>query len=93
MMPHQQRVIDEKADLDVRRAKLVAFFDTSVYKAIDVAEQARLNQQAQVMDLYSTILGQRIAAFTPPQSTPIPADPASTLFTQRSSLDGAEVLT
>lgn len=61
--PHQQRVVDEKRDLDERAGKLLAFFDTVVFSTLDPAEQHRMRTQHVAMKTYSEILGERIAAF------------------------------
>lgn len=61
--PHQQRVIDEKADLDDKLAKLTAFFDNPIFAGLDVAEQGRLRDQVSYMAGYSEVLSARIAAF------------------------------
>lgn len=63
MPPHQQRVVEEKAELDERLAKLVAFTRTPIFAGLDSAERCRLDQQAATMAMYSDILGDRIAAF------------------------------
>lgn len=65
MQPHQQRVVDEKKELDLKREKLADFMLSPTYAQIDRAEQARLNYQAEVMTAYSNILGRRITAFAP----------------------------
>lgn len=62
--PHQQRVLDEKAELDGRLTKLDAFFGTSIFNGLDEEERERLAAQSRVMGEYSAILGDRIAAFT-----------------------------
>lgn len=64
MQPHQQRVVDEKSELDVKRAKLTVFMASETYHSLDNAEQARLSRQAAVMAQYSNILAERITAFT-----------------------------
>lgn len=64
LQPHQQRVVDEKAELDEKLAKLSAFFDTPIYAGLSNAEQHRLHGQSVAMKAYSDILGQRIEAFT-----------------------------
>jgi hypothetical protein len=61
--PHQQRVVDEKSELDEKINKLRAFFDTDVFSGLDAAERVRLDMQCAVMSVYSDILGKRIAAF------------------------------
>ena len=62
--PHQQRVIDEKAALDAKVEALGNFIvGREVYPALPQAEKDRLHLQCIAMDLYSTVLEQRIAAF------------------------------
>jgi len=63
LQQHQQRVVDEKTELDTKLAKLLTFLDGAIFKSLDPDEQGRLTIQAGVMDKYSEILGQRIAAF------------------------------
>ena len=64
MQPHQQRVIDEKADLDARAAKLSEFIGLNpFFEKLDPQEQERMKIQNDIMWQYSEILGQRIAAF------------------------------
>ncbi len=63
LQPHQQRVVDEKKELDDKREKLIAFFCTPIFAALDQSEKDRLRLQHGVMGIYSEILGQRIAAF------------------------------
>lgn len=63
MAPYQQRVVDEKKDLDERLAKLKAFVLTEVYRNLPADEQDRLSRQYDAMYSYSCILGERIAAF------------------------------
>jgi hypothetical protein len=65
MKPHQNRVIIEKAELEIKLAALTDFVNNSpIYGTLPDAEQMRLGRQAEVMDEYSRILGERIAAFT-----------------------------
>ena len=63
LAPHQQRVVDEKRELDDRREKLMAFFSTPIFHGLPESEQIRLERQAVAMRSYSEILGERIAAF------------------------------
>lgn len=63
LQPHQQRVVDEKRDLDERATKLDAFFATPIFTGLDTSEQGRLREQLGYMRNYSDILGERIAAF------------------------------
>lgn len=65
MEAHQQRVVDEKTELDEKLAKLSSFInDSPIFPKLPIDEQARLYRQQAVMATYSEILGQRIAAFT-----------------------------
>lgn len=64
LRPHQQRVVDEKRELDEKREKLGAFKHTPVFEKLPRQEQERLNTQAHIMTMYSAVLGERIAAFT-----------------------------
>ena len=62
--PHQQRVVDEKKELDVKAVALSNFIGLSpIFETLDSVEQARLREQNEVMRQYSEILGARIAAF------------------------------
>jgi hypothetical protein len=63
MQPHQQRVVDEKTELDEKLKKLDAFGRTELFASLPADEQGRLNRQHSVMEKYSAILGERIAAF------------------------------
>lgn len=63
MQLFQQRVVDEKTELDEKREKLGAFIKGDFYQTLPNAERNRLTQQAIAMAHYSTILGERIAAF------------------------------
>ena len=63
MQSYQQRVVEEKNDLDRKRELLTAFIGGDVYRSLDKTEQSRLNRQLEAMSLYSAILGERVAAF------------------------------
>ena len=64
MLPHQQRVVDEKTDLDVKGHALSLFISQNpIFTTLDHDEQERLKLQNDVMWQYSEILGERIAAF------------------------------
>lgn len=63
MKPHQQRVVDEKAELDEKLKNLTVFYNTTVFDALDPAEKDRLLLQGRLISEYSDVLGQRIAAF------------------------------
>lgn len=63
MQPFQQRVIDEKAELDAKLEKLAAFRETPTCEALDYPERADLAIQQDAMTSYSLALGRRIARF------------------------------
>lgn len=68
LAPHQQRVLDEKADLDRKIAALAKFIDpfpspNVIFGGLPESERMRLYAQHRAMVTYSTILGERIAAF------------------------------
>lgn len=64
LAPHQQRVADEKRELDEKREKLGAFKNTDIFASLPWQEQERLNTQAHIMTMYSAVLGERISAFS-----------------------------
>ena len=65
LQPHQQRVIDEKTELDKKATALSEFIvNNPIFCTINSEEQERLKEQNEVMWQYSEILGARIAAFT-----------------------------
>ena len=62
--PHQQRVLDEKQDLDIHITKLDEFIERNpVFTQVPGDEQARLKRQLDVMHELSVILSERIANF------------------------------
>ena len=65
LAPHQQRVVDEKRDLDEKLQKLTAFISSESATTIvqDAEERGRLVRQEGLMKDYSAVLGERIAAF------------------------------
>ena len=64
MPAHQQRVVAEKAQLDVKAKALSGFIgENPFFEKLDPAEQERLKEQNDIMWRYSEILGARIAAF------------------------------
>lgn len=67
--PHQQRVIDEKTELDQKSNALSLFIGINpTFEKLDADEQERLKVQNDLMWQYSEVLGARIAAFTPNES-------------------------
>ena len=64
MLPHQQRVVDEKNELDVKAKALSNFIGNNpVFADIGAEEQERMKEQCEIMWQYSEILGKRIVAF------------------------------
>ena len=63
MRPYQQRVINEKSELDERLEKLQAFTLTQVFKDLKQSDREDLIEQSIVMKMLSDILARRIAAF------------------------------
>lgn len=63
MKPHQQRVVEEKTELDDKLGKLQKFIQGDVFSTIDLFERVHLRDQSRAMAEYSRILGVRIANF------------------------------
>lgn len=63
MLPHQERVVEEKKQVSERLSSLLNFFQTSLFASLDEAEQMRLRNQARFMDGYAAVLEDRIRAF------------------------------
>jgi len=71
MLPHQQRVIDERDQLAERLDKLRAFIEAnpkngtvSLFRSLDEQERNDLQSQANYMTMYLSVLYRRIARFT-----------------------------
>jgi hypothetical protein len=63
-LPHQQRVFDEKESLDAKISSLRNFLAGETFKGLHEDERERLVRQYVFMKSYSSVLGERIAAFT-----------------------------
>jgi hypothetical protein len=63
MKEYQQRVTDEKTELDGKIERLDAFLKTEMAQNLPPDENPRMTRQLAVMREYSTILGERIAYF------------------------------
>ena len=69
--PHEQRVMQEKTELDAKRIKLRAFIeDRPKFFTLDVVDRTLLESQLHAMNGYSAILGQRIDRFVPQSAHP-----------------------
>ena len=65
LQPHQQRVVEEKQQLDDRIQKLTAFIESNpTFGTLDGSEQFDMHQQLNSMEQYAAALGRRIARFT-----------------------------
>ena len=63
-LPYQQRVIDEKTELDIKANSLSQYIGCNpLFLSLEPDEQERLKEQNDVMWEYSEILGSRINAF------------------------------
>lgn len=63
MLPHQQRVVDEKSDLDTKILALKKFIDGELFGSIRPPEQHMLREQLTHMKNYSYVLEKRIKFF------------------------------
>lgn len=63
--PHQQRVIEEKMDLDTKIGKLDQFIGKNeVFKELDLTEKLRMIKQLNIMREYSALLKEQIDTFS-----------------------------
>ena len=66
--PHQQRVLDEQAELRERLAKLDAFIlDNPLFQKLSDADRQLLEQQSKTMAVLTEILAARIERFGKPE--------------------------
>lgn len=63
MLPYQERVVQEKQELDDRIIRLTEFTLSHNFEGVNLYEQQRLNRQLRVMQEYSAILAERISEF------------------------------
>lgn len=62
--PHQQRVVDERNELQDKFSKLGTFIlDNPIFKTLETEEQIDLKSQYDVMGKYLDILERRISRF------------------------------
>lgn len=63
-LPHQQRVVDERKDLNEKVMKLNAFVgENPIFETLDIDEQNDLRNQLDVMFQYQELLDSRISRF------------------------------
>ena len=63
MVVWQERVVEEKRQLDERRIKLEEFMCGDIYRTLSIEERARMHGQLGIMQQYSQVLAVRIAHF------------------------------
>lgn len=64
MQPHQQRIVDEKLELDAKVKALSDFIQgNKIWDSLPQEEKDRLFEQYGIMCNYSDVLGRRISAF------------------------------
>jgi hypothetical protein len=64
MESYQERVVEEKRELDEKLAKLVVFGHTEQFLLLSSDEKDRMSHQHSSMEAYSKVLGERIEAFS-----------------------------
>jgi hypothetical protein len=63
MQDYQERVLDEKKELDEKIEKLMSFLELENFGIFSEEELSRLWLQSHIMKAYSACLGERIAHF------------------------------
>lgn len=63
MEAYQERVVQERADLDEKWSKLGIFMGSPTFRGLPEAERSRLARQYEAMRQYAVVLDERIAAF------------------------------
>lgn len=63
LKPHQQRVVDERQELELKLGKLRDFLKTEMCLSLPFDERALLARQERVMAEYSEVLAERINSF------------------------------
>ncbi len=63
LLPHQQRVVDELAELQDKVNKLSIFIDTNLFQELSHTDRHLLTTQLDAMRVYGNILAMRIDRF------------------------------
>lgn len=64
MAPHQERVVQERAELAEKLQKLDAFLaEPAKFHALDFTDACLLVEQSEIMRIYVEVLDERIARF------------------------------
>ena len=71
MKAYQQRVVEEKAELDGKIERLLTFTTGVIFSDLPKDEQERMGRQLGFMQEYSDVLGERIGVF--PTDSPAPS--------------------
>jgi len=69
MQPYQQRVVDEKTELDGNIKRLGAFIESDIFAGLHECEQADMRIQLGQMQQYSDTLKRRINRFVTADAT------------------------
>ena len=64
MQPHEQRVVDEATELNIKIDKLVGFTTTAMFRSLPSEEQKLFAAQGLAMSMYLVALERRIERFT-----------------------------
>lgn len=62
-LPHQQRIVDERAELADKLQKLERFTEGDFFQRLDANERDRMTRQTEHMRAYRNVLDERIGAF------------------------------
>lgn len=62
-LPHEQRVVQERTELQEKITKLLAFFNSDTFRALPQVEKHFMFKQHDAMMQYSTALDLRIGLF------------------------------
>jgi len=63
MKDFQERVTEEKMELDEKLGRLTRFIESDNFKNVLLFERRRLQRQECIMSLYAAVLTERIDAF------------------------------
>lgn len=70
--PHQQRVVNERSELQAKLKALTTFIDlNATFATLPKSEQDLLQKQEVLMRQYVSVLTQRIAGFIPDNDFPL----------------------
>lgn len=67
LQPHEQRVVEEKAELDSRIGRLAHFIISPEFDVLPEGIKALLREQRNIMIKYSNVLDKRIKLFPRPK--------------------------